>query len=283
MTDAQGAIVQDFFELPNGCVCCSVKEDLVSTLDFLLEARRFDLILVETTGIADPEKLAEIFWVDEGSDSKVFLDGIVTVVDALNILSHLSDSDPSQSTLDLADEATKQIACADRIILNKLDLAGEDHAGTVEARLRDLNPSAPLTRCYHSKIDLAFLLNMNALGHDPRELHISESAPHKHRTPGHHSVEHVVLRPKSAVLCKHALDKMMASVLWEGVAGKIFRCKGVFLSDGVACVLQGVGNLFEVCEAPAADVSSIEAKFLFIGHGLKVEVLIEMLDACDQP
>src|SRR5690348_2916648 len=82
----------DFFELSNGCICCSVKDDLVSTLDRLLERRdRFDYILVETSGMADPGPVASVFWVDDDLESHIYLDGIITVVDAKNFLRTLDD------------------------------------------------------------------------------------------------------------------------------------------------------------------------------------------------
>eukprot|EP00947_MAST-08B_sp_MAST-8B-sp1_P006086 g6086.t1 len=110
-----GEAFEDFVELSNGCICCSVKDDLVTTLEALMTRRdRFDYILIETTGLADPGRLAKIFWVDEELDCSIRLDGIVTLVDARHLEKQLDDG--------LCTEAHLQIAFADCVVINKLDL-----------------------------------------------------------------------------------------------------------------------------------------------------------------
>ncbi|KAF1792704.1 P-loop containing nucleoside triphosphate hydrolase [Phytophthora cactorum] len=113
---AGGDVMDGFYELSNGCVCCSVRDDLVNTLEKLLERRdRFDYIVVETTGMADPGKVASVFWVDDELEGRIFLDGIVTLVDAPRLNFHLTHPDTQR-------EAAAQLAYADRILLNKGDL-----------------------------------------------------------------------------------------------------------------------------------------------------------------
>jgi G3E family GTPase len=130
-----GDVFDEFFELSNGCICCSVRDDLVNTLERLLERRywsnlrltntevyqfshtrnKFDYILVETTGMANPGPIASIFWLDDELESRLYLDGIVTLVDSKHVVRHLDSAKASGK----CNEAFLQIAFADRIILNK--------------------------------------------------------------------------------------------------------------------------------------------------------------------
>ncbi|KAF0711176.1 hypothetical protein AaE_012258 [Aphanomyces astaci] len=133
---AEGDTFADFYELSNGCICCSVRDDLVSTLEELLTRRdRFDYVLVETTGMADPGKLASIFWVDSELEGRITLDGIVTLVDAKNIAWHLEQQ---------TNEVMSQIAYADRILVNKADLMPDaDDRQRLEGQLNAMNALAP--------------------------------------------------------------------------------------------------------------------------------------------
>ena len=128
---------EELFEMSNGCVCCTVRGDLVRTLHGLLAGdRRFDGIIVETTGIADPGPVVQTFLVDPLLQERTELDSVTTVVDAVNLERHLADGP----------EAARQIAFADQIVLNKADLADAERLRAVESRLRALNPLAPVHR-----------------------------------------------------------------------------------------------------------------------------------------
>ena len=111
-----GESLNDFFELNNGCICCTVKDDLLSTLEQLVaHKQKFDYILIESTGLANPGPVISIFWADDELDASLYLDGVVCVVDSLNIRSYLEDGS-------IAEDVKAQIAYADRILLNKSDL-----------------------------------------------------------------------------------------------------------------------------------------------------------------
>jgi hypothetical protein len=111
-----GERFDEWVELPNGCLCCSVRDKLTVALEALMERRgQFDHILIETTGVADPGALASTFWLDDALESRLMLDGIVTLVDAANVLRHVSASAP----LAAPNEVVQQIAYADHILLNK--------------------------------------------------------------------------------------------------------------------------------------------------------------------
>ena len=148
---------EEVFEMNNGCVCCTVRGDLIRIINGLMRRPgRFDAILVETTGLADPGPVAQTFFVDEEVREKTRLDSVTTVVDAKHIHLRLDDSR----------EAREQIAFADQIVLNKSDLVSEDELRGVEARLRRLNPLAPIHRATRSNVDLDLVLGRNGFDLD---------------------------------------------------------------------------------------------------------------------
>eukprot|EP00933_Yihiella_yeosuensis_P033425 TRINITY_DN27129_c1_g1_i1.p1 TRINITY_DN27129_c1_g1~~TRINITY_DN27129_c1_g1_i1.p1 ORF type:complete len:432 (-),score=106.84 TRINITY_DN27129_c1_g1_i1:227-1522(-) len=167
-TDAKGETIQDVYELPNGCLCCSAKDGLIGMLDVLLEQKdRFDYVLVEATGVADPEAVCEVFWVDDGLGSRVYLDGCIALVDSRNALSALGRKVSSQASgdaegLGLEVEAAKQVACADVLILNKTDLTSEDELLEVSALVRSMNPAARVLESKYSAVALNEILGLQA-------------------------------------------------------------------------------------------------------------------------
>ena len=140
---------EEVFEMNNGCVCCTVRGDLIRVLQGLAKRKGgFDAIIVETTGLADPGPVAQTFFVDEDVKARTRLDSVTTVVDAKHVLLRLGDSR----------EAAEQIAFADQIVLNKTDLVSEDDLKMIEARLRRLNPMAPIHRAQRSNVALDAIL-----------------------------------------------------------------------------------------------------------------------------
>ena len=144
---------EEVFEMNNGCVCCTVRGDLIRVLHGLMKrqasaTRGFDAIIIETTGLADPGPVAQTFFVDEEVKAKARLDSVTTVVDAKHVLLSLSESR----------EAREQIAFADQIVLNKTDLVSEDELKMLEARLRRLNPLAKIHRAVRSQVALEAVL-----------------------------------------------------------------------------------------------------------------------------
>ncbi|MEG1451987.1 CobW family GTP-binding protein [Brevundimonas sp.] len=148
---------EDVFEMNNGCVCCTVRGDLIRVVGGLMKRQRpgkpaFDAIIVETTGLADPGPVAQTFFVDEEVKAKTQLDSVTALVDAKHVMARLDDSK----------EAREQVAFADRIILNKIDLVDEAALTAVEARLRALNPLAPIVRAERSNVPLDQVLGQHA-------------------------------------------------------------------------------------------------------------------------
>ena len=144
---------EEVFEMNNGCICCTVRGDLIRIIDGLMRRKgKFDAIIVETTGLADPAPVAQTFFVDENVGKKTKLDAVVTVADAKWLRDRLRD----------APEAKNQIAFADVILLNKTDLVSDAELREVEARIRGINPYATLHRTQRAQIPLEAVLGRNA-------------------------------------------------------------------------------------------------------------------------
>ncbi len=140
---------EEVFEMNNGCVCCTVRGDLIRVLSGLMKRKGgFDAIIVETTGLADPGPVAQTFFVDDDVKAKTELDSVTTVVDAKHLPLRLADSR----------EAVEQIAFADQIVLNKTDLVTADELKAVEAAIRRINPLAPIHRAQRSNVPLDAIL-----------------------------------------------------------------------------------------------------------------------------
>jgi len=149
--------LSDLIELPNGCICCTVKDSLVETLENLLTKRNdLDYILIEASGMANPGPIASLFWLDDELESRLRLDGVVTIVDALNLETQLKQTE----------EAAQQIAYADRILLNKVDLI-DHNTDTVLQHIRSIHPTAPVRTTTYSKVpDLEWILDANCFDVD---------------------------------------------------------------------------------------------------------------------
>ena len=144
---------EEVFEMNNGCICCTVRGDLIRIVGGLVKRRgKFDGIIIETTGLANPAPVAQTFFVDEGVRSKTRLDAIVTVVDAKNLPARLADST----------EAAAQLAFADVIVLNKTDLVSPAELDAVEAEIRKINRFAKIHRTQRSAVDIGAVLNQGA-------------------------------------------------------------------------------------------------------------------------
>ena len=257
---------EEVFEMNNGCICCTVRGDLVRIIDGLMRRKgKFDAIIVETTGLADPAPVAQTFFMDEAVGAKTKLDAVVTVADAKWLKDRLKD----------APEAKNQIAFADVILINKTDLVSPAELDEIEARIRGINPYARLHRTERAKIDITEVLGRNAFDLDrileiePAFLEVEEEHAHNHEHEhehdhdhdhgGHHHVAH-----NSGL--KHYHDEDMQSVSiktdkplnpdkffpWVqdlvATEGKdILRCKGIlsFKDDPERFVFQGVHMILD--------------------------------------
>ena len=156
---------EEVFEMNNGCVCCTVRGDLIRIIEGLMKRKGgFDAILVETTGLAKPAPVAQTFFVDQDVRAKTKLDAIVTVADAKHLPQQLASSE----------EAAEQIAFADVILLNKTDLVSKDELAAIERQIRAMNPSARVQRMTRGDVALDSILNIGAFDLD----RVTEIDPH---------------------------------------------------------------------------------------------------------
>ncbi len=283
---------EEVFEMNNGCVCCTVRGDLVRIIDGLMKRKgKFDAIILETTGLADPAPVAQTFFVDEDVREKTMLDAVVTVADAKWLSDRLKD----------APEAKNQIAFADVIVLNKTDLVTKPELAEVEARIRAINPYATLHRTERAQVKLSDVLERGAFDLD-RILEIEpeflDDGSHDHDHHHHHDHDghdHHHDHGHSHGGMKHYHDEDMQSLslrtdkpvdptkfmpwLQELVAKdgeKILRSKGIlsFQGDDDRYVFQGVHMMLEGDhQRKWKDDEKRESRLVFIGRELPEQAI----------
>jgi G3E family GTPase len=253
---------EEILELNNGCLCCRVRGDLIKSLsDLFQRQKRFDYVLIETTGLADPSPVVHTFKASDLAD-RLRLDGVVTVVDAMHLEKELSDGP----------EPAAQIAFADVILLNKTDLVSPDELEKVEGRIRKMNSLAALHRTQNSQIDPAKIFNVKAReliggfnlpesvtqsAHDHDHDHHHDHDHDQHNEHEHeHGEEHHHHHHDESVSSFYISDdrpldlKKVEAWLTEVIrdlGGNIYRSKGILLIKGQAkrVVFQGVQTMFD--------------------------------------
>jgi G3E family GTPase len=296
---------EEVFEMNNGCICCTVRGDLVRILDGLMRRKgKFDGIIVETTGLADPAPVAQTFFVDENVGRKTRLDAVVTVADARWLNDRLKD----------APEVKNQIAFADVILINKTDLVTPEELNEVEARIRGINPYAKVHRTQRANIELDQVLGRNAfdldrildiepdfLGGDDHDHHDHDHDHHHgHDHDHHHDHDHKHAHSHGGL--KHYHDEDMQSlalrtdkplnpdkffpwiqdlVATEGPS--ILRCKGIlsFKGDDERFVFQGVHMILDGDhQRPWKDGEKRDSRIVFIGRNLPGKAISEGFESC---
>jgi G3E family GTPase len=267
---------EEIFEMNNGCICCTVRGDLIRILGNLMRRRdRFDQILVETTGLADPAPVAQTFFVDDEVAGQLRLDAIVTVVDAKHLLPHLEERKPEG----VENEAVEQIAFADRIVLNKTDLVDDAQLALVIARIREVNALAEIIPAQHAKIDLDRILDVGAfdlgrtLALDPAFLTDTE---HQHDQ----TVTSVGIEVEGDLELARLNDWLGTLLSTKGV--DIFRSKGILALKGAdrQYVFQGVHMLFDGADGPPWDGQPRVNRMVFIGRDLDRAALESGFRSC---
>ena len=264
---------EEIFEMNNGCICCTVRGDLIRILGRLLKRKdKFDYILIETTGLADPAPVAQTFFSDEEMKAKLQLDAIVTVVDAKHIVQHLDD----------LREPEEQVAFADVILLNKTDLVAPADLDALEQRLRAINATAPMYRCQNAAVDMDKILGVNGFDLDrvmQINPHFLELAAHEHE---HDQEIYSVGITIPGDLDQDKLNNWLRDLLMhEGP--DIFRMKGVLSikSDPRRLVFQGIHMLFDSqFDRPWKRGEERDNKLIFIGRKLNRERLEEGFRKC---
>ena len=240
----------------------------------------FDGVLIETTGLADPAPVAQTFFVDERVTERYNLDGIVTVVDAKHIIQHLDEEKPEG----VENESVEQLAFADRIMLNKIDLVDDEGLAEVEARIKSINAFAPITRTQNSIIDPNELINIGAFDLE-RTL---EMDPEFLDTEAEHEHDDRVTSTSYRFAGELNVNKLQSWIgkLMREQGEDLFRYKGVLAVKGMDAkfVFQGVHMLFggEFSEEIGLwkKGEERECRFVFIGRDLDPEALQQGLMAC---
>ncbi|MDX8533471.1 GTP-binding protein [Mesorhizobium sp. VK25A] len=290
---------EEIYEMNNGCVCCTVRGDLIRVVEGLMRRPgRFDAIVVETTGLADPVPVAQTFFMDDDVRTKTKLDAVVALVDAKHLPLRLKDSK----------EAEDQIAFADVVVLNKTDLVTPDELEKVEATIRAINPAARIHRTQRSGVPLGEVLDRGAfdlsraLENDPHFLeahdhdHDHECGPdcdhdHHHHHDGHDHHHHASdihdVTVKSVSLRGGEMDPKKFFPWIEKVTQmegpNILRLKGIIAlkGDEDRYVLQGVHMILEGDHQRAwKDGEKHESRLVFIGRDLDAERLRKSFEAC---
>ena len=290
---------EEVFEMNNGCICCTVRGDLVRILDGLMRRKgKFDAIIVETTGLADPAPVAQTFFVDENVGRRTRLDAVVTVADAKWLNDRLKD----------APEAKNQIAFADVILINKTDLVSPEQLAEVEGRIRAINPYAKVHKTERAQIALNEVLGRNAFDLD-RILDIEpeflesdghDHDHHHHDHDHHHDHEHHDAHHSGGL--KHYHDEDMQSVslktdeplnpdtffpwvqnLVQTEGPNILRCKGIlsFKDDDQRFVFQGVHMILDGDhQRPWKKEEKRNSRIVFIGRNLPEEQIRQGFENC---
>ena len=272
---------ESIIEVMNGCICCTVRGDLTETLDRMYDRiRDFDGVLIETTGLADPAPVAQTFFVDDRVSQRYKLDGIVTVVDAKHVVRHIEEEKPEG----VENEAVEQLAFADRIMLNKIDLVSEDELDDVETKIKVINGSAPIYHTENSLIEPKELINIGAFDLD-RTL---EMDPEFLDTEAEHEHDQRVTSTSVRFVGELNVNKLQAwiSKLLRTEAQDLFRYKGVLAVKGMdqKYVFQGVHMLFNGAYTEEIGLwkegEDRECRFVFIGRDLDHDALQEGLMNC---
>lgn len=270
---------EEIIEVMNGCICCTVRGDLVVALKKLYsKIAQFDAVIIETTGLADPAPVAQTFFVDDDIREKFVLDGIITVTDAKHILTRLDDEKPEG----VENEAAEQVAFADRILLNKTDLVSEDELETITGRIKQINPSADIFRCQYSKVDPKNLIGINSFSLEKT----LKMDPEFLNTEGEHEHDPTVSSTStkfSGHLNINKLERWIGEII-QTMGADLFRYKGVLSVAGMdqKFVFQGVGMLFSggFVDAKWGADEERECRFVFIGKNLDKDALINGFMDC---
>lgn len=286
---------EQVIQMNNGCVCCTIREDLRSTLSDLAEKRRkgelsFERVVIETTGLADPGPVAQTFFMDDEVAESYLLDSILTLVDAKH----------AETQLDTRQEARRQVGFADQIFISKADLVEPAALDDLAHRLKHMNPRAPQRRVHFGEVPISEVFdlrgfNLNAkLDIDPEFLNADEGHDHAHHDhapgeacdhPHHHhhddDVKSFVFRSDKAFHPAKLEDFLGAVVQVYGP--KMLRYKGVLHMKGSdrKVIFQGVHQLMGSDLGPKWGAGEKKgSKLVFIGIDLPKDVLMQGLEQC---
>ena len=264
----------EIFEMKNGCICCSVRNDLIETLNRLINRQdKFDYVVIEGTGLASPGPVAQAFLLEHEINQSLFLDGIITLIDSKNAWNHLKD----------AEVAWEQIAFSHILLLNKSDLVSHDELKNLEDHIRGVNPTAKLFNTKNAQIELNHLLDIG--GFDLSNVNLSDNEFLEHGLHDKHH-EHEGDITSASIVCPGTIDPdkfnnwLRMLLIMEGM--DVFRAKGILntKNSDKRYIFQSVYMLFEGRFEDSWENRPKENKMVFIGRNLNKERLENGIQSC---
>ena len=264
----------EIFEMKNGCICCSVRSDLIETLNRLMNRQdKFDYVVIEGTGLASPGPVAQAFLLENEINQSLFLDGIITLIDSKNAWNHLKD----------VEVAWEQIAFSHVLLLNKSDLVSHEELKNLENHVRAINPTAILFNTKNAQIDLNHLIDIG--GFDLSNVNLSDNEFLDHGLHDNHH-EHESDITSVSIACSGTIDPdkfnhwLRMLLIMEGM--DVFRSKGILnaKNSDKRYIFQSVYMLFEGRFEDAWNNRPKENKMVFIGRNLNKEKLEKGIQSC---
>ena len=264
----------EIFEMKNGCICCSVRSDLIETLNRLMNRQdKFDYVVIEGTGLASPGPVAQAFLLENEINQSLFLDGIITLIDSKNAWNHLKD----------VEVAWEQIAFSHVLLLNKSDLVSHEELKNLENHVRAINPTAILFNTKNAQIDLNHLIDIG--GFDLSNVNLSDNEFLDHGLHDNHH-EHESEITSVSIACSGTIDPdkfnhwLRMLLIMEGM--DVFRSKGILNAKNSEkrYIFQSVYMLFEGRFEDAWNNRSKENKMVFIGRNLNKKRLEKGIQSC---
>jgi len=264
----------EIFEMKNGCICCSVRSDLIETLNRLMNRQdKFDYVVIEGTGLASPGPVAQAFLLENEINQSLFLDGIITLIDSKNAWNHLKD----------VEVAWEQIAFSHVLLLNKSDLVSHEELKNLENHVRAINPTAILFNTKNAQIDLNHLIDIG--GFDLSNVNLSDNEFLDHGLHDNHH-EHESDITSVSIACSGTIDPdkfnhwLRMLLIMEGM--DVFRAKGILNANNSdkRYIFQSVYMLFEGRFEDAWNNRSKENKMVFIGRNLNKKRLEKGIQSC---
>jgi len=264
----------EIFEMKNGCICCSVRSDLIETLNRLMNRKdKFDYVVIEGTGLASPGPVAQAFLLENEINQSLFLDGIITLIDSKNAWNHLKD----------VEVAWEQIAFSHVLLLNKSDLVSHEELKNLENHVRAINPTAILFNTKNAQIDLNHLIDIG--GFDLSNVNLSDNEFLDHGLHDNHH-EHESDITSVSIACSGTIDPdkfnhwLRMLLIMEGM--DVFRSKGILnaKNSDKRYIFQSVYMLFEGRFEDACNNRTKENKMVFIGRNLNKKRLEKGIQSC---
>ena len=264
----------EIFEMKNGCICCSVRSDLIETLNRLMNRQdKFDYVVIEGTGLASPGPVAQAFLLENEINQSLFLDGIITLIDSKNVWNHLKD----------VEVAWEQIAFSHVLLLNKSDLVSQEELKNLENHVRAINPTAILFNTKNAQIDLNHLIDIG--GFDLSNVNLSDNEFLDHGLHDNHH-EHESEITSVSISCSGTIDPdkfnhwLRMLLIMEGM--DVFRSKGILNANksDKRYIFQSVYMLFEGRFEDPWNNRSKENKMVFIGRNLNKKRLEKGIQSC---